>query len=177
MKHAWLAGCVLGLFTLSAPAHAQRSAGNLLDDSTVNASVKAALFSNSQTPSGHINVETYKGIVLLSGFVDSQAQKDAAGETAKGVSGVNQVRNAVLVMPPTGWGARLDDSMLTGRVKSALIDHKGVSSGEINVESHSGVVQLAGFVRDDAMRKTALEVAAAVTGVARVEDAMIVRPD
>jgi len=32
-------------------------------------------------------------------------------------------------------------------------------------------------VRDDAMRKTALEVAAAVTGVARVEDAMIVRPD
>jgi hyperosmotically inducible protein len=79
-------------------------------------------------------------------------------------------------MPPTGWGARLDDSVLTGRVKSALIDRKDIESGQINVETRSGVVQLSGFVRDDRMRALALEVAAGVSGVKRVEDAMLARP-
>jgi len=176
MKHAWLVSCAVALVTISSLAQAQKTAGNMLDDSTVNASVKAALFSNSQTPAGRINVETYKGVVLLSGFVDTEVQKEAAGSTAKGVSGVQQVHNAVLVMPPTGWGTRLDDSMLTGRVKSALMDHKAVSSGQINVETRSGVVQLAGFVTDEAMRSTAREVAAGVSGVKRVDDVMMIRP-
>ena len=176
MKHALLAMCLAFLAALSVPAHAQKTAGNMVDDSTVNASVKAALFSNKETPSAKVNVETYKGVVLLSGFVDTQAQKDAAGTTAKAVSGVTQVHNVLLVLPPTGVGAKLDDSMLTGRVKSALIDHKGVESGQINVETRSGVVQLAGFVRDDAMRALALDVAAGVSGVKRVEDGMLMRP-
>jgi hyperosmotically inducible protein len=89
---------------------------------------------------------------------------------------VKQVHNALLVMPSTGVGAKLDDSMITGRVKSALIDHKDVESGQINVETRSGVVQLAGFVRSDAMRTRALEVARGVSGVKRVEDAMMLRP-
>lgn len=176
MKHALLTCCVTLLVALAVPAHADKTAGNMLDDSTVNASVKAALFSNKETPSAKVNVETYKGIVLLSGFVDSQAQKDAAGTTAAGVSGVTEVHNALLVMPSTGVGGKLDDSMLTGRVKSALIDHKDVASGQINVETRSGVVQLAGFVQSDAMRSRALEVAGRVSGVKRVEDAMLVRP-
>jgi len=177
MKHAWLGWSVACLVAVSVPVYAQKTAGNMLDDSTVNASVKAALFSNKETPSARVNVETYKGVVLLSGFVDNQAQKDAAGTTARGVSGVTQVHNTLLVMPSTGVGTKLDDSMLTGRVKSALIDHKDVESGQINVETRSGVVQLAGFVRTDAMRMLALEVAGRVSGVKRVEDAMIVRPD
>jgi hyperosmotically inducible protein len=176
MKHALLTCALTLLVALAVPAHAQKTAGNMLDDSTVNASVKAALFGNKETPSAKVNVETYKGIVLLSGFVDSQAQKDAAGKTAQGVSGVNEVHNALLVMPSTGVGGKFDDSMITGRVKSALIDHKDVESGQINVETRSGVVQLAGFVRSDDMRALALEVAGRVSGVKRVEDAMLVRP-
>jgi hyperosmotically inducible protein len=177
MKHALPTLCLACLVALSATAQTEKTAGNMLDDSTVNASVKAALFSNAATPSARVNVETYKGIVLLSGFVDYQAQKDAAGTTAQAVSGVKQVHNAVVVMPPTGWGTRLDDSVLTGRVKSALIDRKDIESGQINVETRSGVVQLAGFVRDDRMRALALEVAAGVNGVRRVEDAMLARPE
>lgn len=176
MKHALLTCCVTLLVALAVPAHAQKTAGNMLDDSTVNASVKAALFSNKETPSAKVNVETYKGLVLLSGFVDSEAQRDAAGKAAQGVAGVKQVHNALLVMPSTGVGARLDDSMITGRVKSALIDHKDITSGQINVETRSGVVQLAGFVTSDAMRARALEVAGRLSGVKRVEDAMLVRP-
>jgi hyperosmotically inducible protein len=176
MKHAWLAGCVVLLAALSVPALAEKTAGNMLDDSNVNASVKAALLTNKETPSARVNVETYKGVVLLSGFVDSPAQKDAAGTTARGVSGVKEVHNSLIVLPPTGIGARLDDSILTGRVKSALIDHKDVESGQINVETRSGVVQLAGFVRDEAMKKRALEVAGGISGVKRVEDALLPRP-
>jgi osmotically-inducible protein OsmY len=52
-----------------------------------------------------------------------------------------------------------------------------VKSGQINVESRGGTVQLAGFVSGDAMRKRALEVAGKVEGVKKVENALYVKPE
>ena len=51
MKHALLTCAVALIVALAVPAYAQKTAGNMLDDSTVNASVKAALFGNKETPS------------------------------------------------------------------------------------------------------------------------------
>jgi len=171
---AVLAACLIAFL---APAHAEKAAGNVVDDSTVSASVKAALFDNQYTPSGQINVETYKGAVLLSGFVATQAQKDEAAKVAAGVSGVRNVHNAISLQPNTSFGTKLEDAGTTSRVKAALMDDKDVKSGQINVETKSGVVQLGGFVANELTAKRALEVAAGVSGVKRVEDAMFVRPE
>lgn len=176
MKHlicALLAAC---LAALAAPAHAQKTAGEMVDDSAINASVKAALFDYKSTPSAQINVETYEGAVLLSGFVETQAQKDAATKVAEGVTGVVQVYNAISLHPATSLGMKLDDSVTTSRVKAALMDDKDVKSGQINVETKGGVVQLAGFVSGERVRQRALEVAAQIEGVKRVEDAMLLTP-
>lgn len=165
----------LGL-AIAAPAHAAKTAGDALDDSTINASVKAALVTNKKTEAHRINVETYKGIVQLSGFVNSQAEKDEATQVAAAVSGVKEVRNSVAIGPSGSVGQKLDDSVTTGRVKAALIDDKDVKSHQINVETNAGVVQLSGFVTSEAMRDSAARVAANVDGVKKVDNELMVKP-
>jgi hyperosmotically inducible protein len=168
---ALLASCVLAM----PAAHAEKSAGEIIDDNTVNASVKAALIGNKTTKAHDINVETYKGVVQLSGFVDSAEQKDEAARVAASVDGVKSVENSIAVGGKTSMGTKLDDTVTTGRVKAALMDASGVKSGEINVETKSGVVQLSGFVSSAAMKDKAGQVAGGVTGVKEVQNALVVK--
>jgi len=55
--------------------------------------VKAAIFNEPTLKSAEINVETFKGVVQLSGFVNSRADIDKAAAVARGVSGVKSVKN------------------------------------------------------------------------------------
>ena len=75
MKKPTIALLAATFMALSMPVHAQKTAGEVVDDNTVNASVKAKLVEVKDVPSMQVNVETYKGVVLLSGFVETQAQK------------------------------------------------------------------------------------------------------
>jgi hyperosmotically inducible periplasmic protein len=72
-------------------------------------------------------------------------------------------------------GTKLDDSVTTGKVKTALMDADDVKAGEINVETKGGVVQLSGFVNSEDMKKKAGEVAAGVSGVKNVQNALVVK--
>jgi hyperosmotically inducible protein len=74
-------------------------------------------------------------------------------------------------------GTKLDDTVLTGKVKTALMNDDAVKSGQINVETRAGVVQLGGFVSGEGMRKRALEVAGKIEGVKKVENALYVKPE
>jgi osmotically-inducible protein OsmY len=67
--------------------------GQYVDDSVITAKVKTAIFEQPGLKSSEINVETYKGIVQLSGFVISQESINVAVATAKGVNGVTSVKN------------------------------------------------------------------------------------
>jgi osmotically-inducible protein OsmY len=71
--------------------------GEYVDDSVVTAKVKTAIFEQPGLKSAEINVETFKGIVQLSGFVASQANADSAVMVAKGVNGVKSVKNDMRV--------------------------------------------------------------------------------
>ena len=176
MKRPILAALAALTLAFALPAQAQKSAGDVLDDSTINASIKAALLDDKNTHSMQINVETYKGVVQLSGFVATQAEKDEAGKVAKGVSGVKELHNSIALHDSTSMGTKLDDTLLTSRVKAALMDADKVKSGQINVESKGGVVQLAGFVTGEGMKERAGQVAAAVSGVKRVDNVLLVKP-
>ena len=67
--------------------------GEYLDDSVITSKVKAAIFNDGMLKSAEINVETFKGVVQLSGFVSSRAAVDRAVEVTRGVSGVMSVKN------------------------------------------------------------------------------------
>jgi len=71
----------------------QEGAGEFVDDSVITTKVKALLAEDDFLKSFQISVETYKGTVQLSGFVDSQKAVDKAGEIARGVKGVKSVKN------------------------------------------------------------------------------------
>jgi osmotically-inducible protein OsmY len=164
------------LVAFAGPSFAEKTTGEHVDDGNITTAVKAGLATEKGIPSTDINVETYKGVVLLSGFVPEQSSKDAAGKVAGGVKGVVKVHNAITVHPKTSMGSKLDDTVLVGKVKAALIDEKSVDAGQINCEARDSIVQLAGFVTNKAMKDKALAVAKGVSGVKGVQDALYVKP-
>jgi hyperosmotically inducible periplasmic protein len=73
----------------------ERSTGQYVDDKTITTKVKTALIEDEQTKARNINVDTYKGVVQLSGFVESTAESERAESLAKGVDGVKSVQNSL----------------------------------------------------------------------------------
>jgi hypothetical protein len=71
----------------------QEGTGEYVDDSVITTKVKAAVFNEPSLKSAEINVETFKGVVQLSGFVSSQTAANKAAELARGVAGVKSVKN------------------------------------------------------------------------------------
>jgi hyperosmotically inducible protein len=75
----------------------QEGTGEYIDDSIITTKVKAAVLAEPTLKSMEISVETFKGIVQLSGFVSSQAAAYKAVAVARGVAGVRSVKNDMLV--------------------------------------------------------------------------------
>jgi len=67
--------------------------GEYIDDTVITTKVKAAIFNEPTLKSAEINVETFKGVVQLTGFVSTQGNINKAVELARGVKGVTSVRN------------------------------------------------------------------------------------
>ena len=84
-------------FMACASTPKQESTGEYVDDSVITNKVKTQLAADDFLKSFQISVETRKGIVELSGFVDSQKAKDKAEQIARGVDGVKSVKNALIV--------------------------------------------------------------------------------
>jgi osmotically-inducible protein OsmY len=90
---------LLMLITLAACASTRthESTGEYVDDSVVTTKVKALLAEDDFFKSFQISVETYKGVVQLSGFVNSQQAVNKAGEIVRTVKGVKSVKNNLIV--------------------------------------------------------------------------------
>ena len=71
----------------------QEGTGEYLDSTVITTKVKAAIFNEPTLKSFEINVETFKGVVQLSGFVNSQADIDKAVEIVQKIKGVKSVKN------------------------------------------------------------------------------------
>lgn len=91
---AMIAGC-------SSTPH-QQSTGEAIDDGVVTAKVKAKLIEDPVTKAHQINVETFKGTVQLSGFVESDQTRSRALQLARDVDGVKQVKDAMEVRKSSG---------------------------------------------------------------------------
>ncbi|MCR4291513.1 MAG: BON domain-containing protein [Candidatus Kuenenia sp.] len=89
---AWIAG---GLGCAGSSTH--DSTGEYVDDSVITTKVKAAIFNDPVAKMLQVNVETFKGVVQLSGFVDSADAAARAVEAARSVGGVKNVINKMSV--------------------------------------------------------------------------------
>ena len=75
----------------------RESTGQYIDDSSITTRVKKAIFDEPSLKVVQINVETYKSVVQLSGFVNSYSEIATAGSVARSVPGVSSVKNDIRV--------------------------------------------------------------------------------
>ncbi len=91
---ASMAGILLMAMALGCASTAkQEGTGEYVDDTVITTKVKTAIFSEPTLKSAEINVETFKGVVQLSGFVSSSAAETTAVAVARKVEGVKSVKN------------------------------------------------------------------------------------
>jgi osmotically-inducible protein OsmY len=88
---------MIAAFVACASTPKQESTGEYIDDSVITTKIKAQLAADDFLKSFQIGVESRKGIVQLSGFVNSQNAVDKAGQIARGVKGVISVKNDLIV--------------------------------------------------------------------------------
>ncbi|HSN70961.1 MAG TPA: BON domain-containing protein [Steroidobacteraceae bacterium] len=158
------------------PAETTRTPGEYATDAAVTAKVKAELAADPIAKAHQIDVETHGGVVQLNGFVDSEENRKAAAQVAANVSGVVEVKNNLEVRGDETAGAIVDDTVITAKVKSALVENDTTKAHEINVESQDGVVQLSGFVDSEAQKSKAAEIARDIEGVTSVRNQIDVKP-
>jgi osmotically-inducible protein OsmY len=95
--HSFILLMLIATFAGCAGTRTSESTGEYVDDSVITTKVKALLAEDDFLKSFQIGVETYKGTVQLSGFVNSRQAIDKAGQIARGVKGVASVKNSLIV--------------------------------------------------------------------------------
>lgn len=150
--------------------------GTEIDDTVVTAKVKSALLGDQDTKGFEFKVETRKGKVLLSGFIDSQALADRANSVTRAVEGVKGVENGMTIKDGKATvGNKVDDGIVTAKVKSALLSDPNVKSFDIAVVTRMGEVQLSGFIDNKAQADRAIDVTRKVEGVQGIANKMSIK--
>lgn len=166
-----LAGCgavIVGgaAATTAMVATDRRTAGEQVEDKAIE--LKAA---NEMTrvfgDRARVNATSYAGVVLLTGDVPNEQDKAEAERVAAGVEKVRRVINELRVGDITALSVRTNDTWLTSKVRTALINTKEVPSLTIVVTTERGVVYLLGRVTE-AEGQRAAKAASMVSGVNKV---------
>jgi len=169
----WVALLLLGAI---APVMAERTAGENIDDATLSTRTKAALIDSDQVTARHINVEVHTGIILLGGFVESQAEHAAAMAAARKVAPGADVRDAMIVLTGSrSLGESVDDAAIQSKLKAKIVSIEGLAAAHrINTEVKQGKVLLSGFVGHDSQKAQAESIAKAIEGVHTVYNRLVV---
>jgi osmotically-inducible protein OsmY len=152
-------------------------------DPMITARVQAKYFTSPDVKAHRIDVDTKDGVVSLEGTVDSNPQREAAGEIARGVEGVTRVENKLLVRgDKVAQRHHTQDSALpsrnartaawvTAKIQSQYYLDPELKPWRIDVDTSSaGVVTLSGAVDSESDRTEAVRIARATEGVANVND-------
>lgn len=86
-------GLALALLGACSPGPIRQGTGEYFDDALISSRVKAAFAADPTVKATEVKVDTYKGSVQLSGFVESRESGQRAAEIARGIPGVREVRN------------------------------------------------------------------------------------
>jgi osmotically-inducible protein OsmY len=139
--------------------YGKRTLGTVWDDQMIEsrggANIRAA---NAELDDAHLSVTSFNGMVLLTGQVQSEEVKLAAGAAIKDLRKVRTVHNELEIAGPTSMMARTNDAWLTTKVKTALFTGEDTEAGRVKVVTENGIVYLMGLLSrteaDAAVEKT-----------------------
>jgi osmotically-inducible protein OsmY len=147
---AALTGCVPAVIAVGAGGTAlvatdRRTTGTQVDDEGIE--LKIAQQANAQYGDRiHLNVTSYNGIVLLTGEVPDQGVWASVGNLAKTTEKVRVVQNELVVAPNTDMSQRTNDTYITSKVKTRMIEANKFPPNAVKVVTERGVVYLMGIV-------------------------------
>lgn len=149
-------------------AHDRRSVGEYIDDSGIELNINNKVIQTKESRESYrVDATSWNGIVLLTGEVDTEANKVELIEHAQNVHGVRQVVDETSVMHKASFGTRSNDTWITTKTKSKLIRKMGTDANRIKVKTVRSTVYLMGIVtQEEAERAT--ETARSIKGVERV---------
>jgi hyperosmotically inducible protein len=162
-----------------APPNEQTGYSQMVKDLTITAMVKSRLLWNRHIEGLYIDVDTNRGVVVLSGRIESAIKRDLAVQIAKNTSGVKKVVDRLEVTGKKesgleqGPGAMIrnevSDAWITGKVKAVLIASKDAEGADIEVSTRNKVVSLNGTVKNREQEEKVKALVADVIGVADVK--------
>jgi osmotically-inducible protein OsmY len=144
----------------------RRTSGAQLEDEGIEQRASSRL-NDAFVDRVHINTTSYNRQVLLTGEVPTDADKNRVEQLVAGVDNVRGIINELSVLGNSPLGQRASDTLVTGRVKAALVDAQDLYANAFKVVTERGVVYLMGRVTQrEAARAT--EVVRSVSGVLKV---------
>jgi osmotically-inducible protein OsmY len=165
-----LGGCPLVLLGGGAAAVSaiedRRTSGTILDDDSIEVTVRRTVRERFGENT-HVNVTSFNRSVLLTGEVPDEARRAEIEKIVQGIGNVRTVTNDLQIAAPSSLGARANDSLITGRVKTRLLDASNVNPLHVKVVTENGVVYLMGIVTEQEAND-AVEVARTTGAVIKV---------
>lgn len=172
------------------PTMEQRSeqARAALKDAWIDGRLEATFLFNEQLNSFDIVTDVQNGVVRLEGTVESEIERDLAGEIAKSIDGVRNVENELAVdasrarmardsdagREAQGFKQAVVDATLTARIKSKLLANGNVSGLSVDVDSRGGDVTLSGTVGSEEEKALIASIATNTEGATSVDNELIV---
>ncbi|MET0383921.1 MAG: BON domain-containing protein [Burkholderiaceae bacterium] len=144
----------------------RRTSGTQLDDQSIELK-SGARVRDAIGDRGHVNVTSYDRVVLVTGEVPTPEDKAAVERSISGIQNVGSIDNELEVGFTSSLSSRSSDTVITGKVKSALVDAKDLQATAIKVVTERGNVYLMGSVTEREAARSA-EVARNVGGVVKV---------
>ncbi len=168
-----LSGCVTALVAGVAIAtvdiiHDRRTVGEYIDDNAIELTARNIVVSNKEfRKAAHIKPQSWNGILLITGEVDTPENKQKLIERFRNIQGVRQVVDESTITDKTRIGTRTNDAWITSKVKSRLLLKTGLDANRVKVVTTRASVYLMGIVtREEADKAT--QYASTVRGVKRV---------
>jgi osmotically-inducible protein OsmY len=156
-------------------------------DSFITGKLEATYLLNRHLNVFTIHPETTNGVVHLTGVVESNIDRDLAGELAKGIDGVTSVKNDLVVKAGSSqasskssssssrsFGEFVDDATTTAMVKTKLLADSNVKGLKINVDTRGDVVTLSGKVGSAEQKQLAEKIAANTGDVKKVKNELVI---
>lgn len=144
----------------------RRTSGTQVEDQAIELK-SASRIRSAVGERGHVNVTSYNRVALLTGEAASEADRSAIEQAVRGIENVRSVLNETAVMGSSSMTSRSNDTLVTTRVKAAMVDAKDLQAHVVKVITERGTVYLMGRVTErEATRAT--DIARGVNGVLKV---------
>ncbi|HUL41267.1 MAG TPA: BON domain-containing protein [Burkholderiales bacterium] len=150
-------------------AEDRRSNAAMLDDEGIELKAQSRISEKFKQYSDtiHVNVTSYNRIVLLTGEVPSEEVRSGIENLVKDIPNVRNVVDELVIAEPTSFSSRTDDTLITSKVKTRIIEAKKFQPNWVKVVTENKVVYLMGIV-NHTEASAAAEIASTTSGVDKV---------